>query len=106
MTPPMNPERWQHIEELFRILVDRPAAEREAYLTRACGDDQELRREVLSLLARDTNEDFIREPIAGVALSLAAEPKDDLTGERIGPYRVTCLIGRGGMCAVYKAESS
>ena len=94
----MNPERWQRIEELFRTVIDRPADEREAYLTRVCGGDEELRREVLSLLAQDTAEDFIRDPIAQRrAISFSAKPDDDLTGERIGPYRVTRLIGRGGM---------
>ncbi len=100
----MNPERWQRIEEIFRTAVDRPAAERDTYLTRVCDGDEELRREVLSLLERDNAEDFIRNPIASVAMSFTAKSKDDLTGERVGPYRVARLIGRGGMGDVYEAE--
>ena len=100
----MNPERWQRIEELFGALVDHSEAERDNYLTRVCDDDEELRLEVLSLLARDTSEDFIMDPIASAALSFTAKPKDDLTGERVGPYRVMRLVGRGGMGAVYEAE--
>jgi eukaryotic-like serine/threonine-protein kinase len=100
----MNPERWRRIEEIFRTAIDRPADERGSYLTRACGADEDLRREVLSLLERDTAEEFIRGPIANAALAFTARSKKDLTGERIGPYRVTRMIGRGGMGDVYEAE--
>ncbi len=99
----MSPERWHRIEELFRTVVDRPVAEREAYLTLVCSGDEELQREVLSLLARDASEDFIQKPIAGVAFLLNPETTDDLTGNRIGPYRLARLVGRGGMGAVYEA---
>jgi tetratricopeptide (TPR) repeat protein/tRNA A-37 threonylcarbamoyl transferase component Bud32 len=99
----MNAERWQRIEELFRTVVECPADEREVYLTRVCGADEGLRQEVLSLLARDTAEDFLLAPIANVALSLTDETPDDLTGTRIGPYRLTRLVGHGGMGAVYEA---
>jgi serine/threonine protein kinase/tetratricopeptide (TPR) repeat protein len=104
MNPAMTSQRWRRIEELFRAAIDRPAADRDLYLTLACRGDEELRREVLSLISRDTAEDFIRDPIVGAAMSVTAGPEDELTGQRIGPYRVTRLIGRGGMGAVYEAE--
>jgi serine/threonine-protein kinase len=100
----MNPERWLRVEEIFRTAIDQPADDRNAYLTGACGADEDLRREVLSLLDRDTDEDFIRDPIANAALAFTSSSKDDLTGDRIGPYLATRLIGRGGMGDVYEAE--
>ena len=49
MTDP-QPDRWQQIEWLYNEALDRDAADREAFLARACGDDEGLRQEVRSLL--------------------------------------------------------
>ena len=64
-------------------MVDQPTVERDTFLTRVCKGDEDLRREVLSLLARDTAEDFIQGPIASVALSFTDKPKEDLSGEEL-----------------------
>jgi hypothetical protein len=46
----MTPERWREVEQVYQSTVDREPQLRAAYLAEACGDDQELRREVDSLL--------------------------------------------------------
>lgn len=99
----MTPERWQQIEELFRTVVHRPPHERDAHLTQICNGDEELRQEVLALLAKDTTDDVLRHPIANAVWSLAYETTSDLTNTRIGSYRLTRLLGHGGMGAVYEA---
>ena len=44
------------MKALFQAAVERPAEERDAFLTAATGDDAALRREVESLLASDTSD--------------------------------------------------
>ena len=48
---PVSAERWQAIDAIFADAVERPPAERPAFVANACGTDAELRAEVESLLA-------------------------------------------------------
>src|SRR5262245_2876685 len=99
----MTPERWRQIEEIFQTIIERPPDERKSLLTQYCGGDAELRHEVESLLDYETAGAFIQEPIKGAAQSLSDELREDLIGRRLGAYRVTRLVGHGGMGAVYEA---
>jgi len=92
----VSADRWQRVKALFEGAVERPAAERDAFLISAVGDDDALRREVQSLLdSDDADVDFFaRVPIAAVA------PR------RIGPYDVVDLIGAGAMGEVYRARDT
>ena len=47
----MDPGRWERIQDIFDRAVERPAAERAAFVEREAGEDPLLAREVLSLLA-------------------------------------------------------
>jgi serine/threonine protein kinase len=110
----MTTERWRQVEEIFQAVVELDGAERDAFMTEACGDDTELRREIESLLAyvaaSAPSVRPFREAIEGAARSLTIErsepeePADRLIGRRIGVYLIKDLIGRGGMGAVYLAE--
>jgi serine/threonine protein kinase/Tfp pilus assembly protein PilF len=99
--------RWSRIEGLFHQAAELPPAERPGFLDRVCGGDQELRRELDSLLAADRTEEL---PLIHSAVDQAVEnlPSDsneesELIGKRIGRYSITGLIGKGGMGAVYRA---
>jgi len=48
-------ERWPRVKALFEAAVERPPAERDAFLAAATGDDEAVRREVASLLTSDTS---------------------------------------------------
>jgi eukaryotic-like serine/threonine-protein kinase len=93
---------WERIQSLFLEALDRPPEERAAFLDTACADDAELRREIELLIAHDsTGEHLISNALRDTAKSLF-ESKD-MTGARLGPWRVLHEIGRGGMGTVYLA---
>ena len=47
----MDPARWKRVDSLLKSAVSRPPQERDAYLASECAGDEELEREVRSLLA-------------------------------------------------------
>jgi serine/threonine protein kinase/tetratricopeptide (TPR) repeat protein len=113
----MSPERWQQIEEVFQAALDLPEGERAPYISASCAGDEELREQVLALVAQhDESGDFIESPaveaVSGIRVSTDASATNPMTGafddpaigRRLGAYRIVRELGRGGMGAVYLAE--
>src|SRR5262249_59259991 len=98
----MTPERWRQIEEVFQTVLERAPEERESLLTLYCDGDEELRREIESLLGYETADEFFQAPIKVAAQSLSDELGAELIGRRLGAFRVTRLVGHGGVGAGYE----
>jgi serine/threonine protein kinase len=104
----MEPDRWRQIESLYYTALERDATERGAFLIEACAGDDELRREVESLLAvHERTEGFMAAPALEVAAQLIAEDLEHImSGRIISHYQVLSLLGTGGMGEVYLAEDT
>lgn len=96
--------RWSDVESLFDRLRDLPPTERRTILE--SHDDAETVVEVVSLLnAHDEAEGFLDDP-AFVHPDVSEEQwtADLVERERIGPYRITGVLGAGGMGVVLAAR--
>jgi serine/threonine-protein kinase len=99
-----TPERWQEIDRIFAAALVREPAERVAFLDQACGGDEQLRKEVESLIAHDVPESmFGGAAVAEATRLLGRGEVRALAGEKIGPYLISKSIGAGGMGEVYLA---
>ena len=51
----MTSERWRQIELVYHAALEREPQARAQYVAEACGGDEDLRKEVESLLAKDAS---------------------------------------------------
>lgn len=110
----MNPDRWKQIDELFDAVLDAPEAERENFLSEKCGGDEELRREILSLLEaqKESEKNFLQKSAMNIAAKNLADDNNTsyfqphFLNQTIGTYKIESLLGAGGMGEVYLADDA
>src|SRR5260370_5706974 len=88
----MSPQRLQQIEAVYHPARDREPGERGAFLAEACRGDQELCREVETLLAPDSSEiGILDRPASDGAPGLTGRADStatvDARGILLGPYQ-------------------
>ena len=102
----MKPDRWLKVKEIFQAAMDRAPAERSPFVSDACDGDEELRKEVESLMSSDGRSGtFLEAPAYEAAAQMIVDPKTGLKkGRTIGPFEILSFISRGGMGEVYLAH--
>ncbi len=103
----MNADRMRRVEEIFFLVADLPSHEQAAAIEMHGKGDQDLIKEVRSLLGfAAESSGFLCSPPLGLAPAVRgfadpSEAEDPLVGSTLGAYRVEARVASGGMGTVY-----
>src|SRR5450759_4798505 len=94
----MEQQRWRQIEQLYHSARERDPSQIHAFLAEVCQGDEELRREIESLLAHDPSRDCLldRPPAELMGDSTASLfAATHLGPQQLDPFAPgTVLVGR------------
>ncbi len=104
----MQPERWQQVDQLFHLALEREPNERALFLAQRCPGDESLRSEVEALISsHELAESFIETPASDLAAELLAKGFAGIgVGQSVGAYKILSVLGIGGMGEVYLAQDT
>src|SRR5262249_51418920 len=98
----------KRIAQIYHAALDRRPEERDEFLTRICDGSEEVRSEVVRLLASNEQAgSFLARPAAAVVADLlSAEAVSTLIGAQLGHYKILPSIGSGGMGELFWAQDT
>ena len=92
---------WKRVEALFDEGLERPAAERLAWLRAQCGDDHALHDRVARMFRAHEAPGFLDRPLSAVPRVNVRAELDAALRDR---YRIESTLGEGGMSVVFRAH--
>jgi len=109
----MTTDEWNRIESIVDQALTLPPDKRSAFIEKQCKGDTDCCKRVYAFLESiekaDTffsNKKKVKDKVADFAIANHDQKikHEDLIGTVIGAYKLTQLLGKGGMGAVYLAE--
>lgn len=108
----MNAPTNRLVDTIFSEAVALPRRKRERFVRRRCKGDETIERRVLALLAAadapderfSSPFDIAREALWRDTASVQGGDGEDLSGQRIGGWRLVQRLARGGLATVYLAH--
>lgn len=105
----VDAEGWRRVESIYHAALEREPEQRSKFVAEACAGDENLHREIESLLAQGSEVPGpLDEPAWDVLTASFEEGKQSplSSGAQLGCYRIESLLGAGGMGMVYEAEDA
>jgi serine/threonine-protein kinase len=95
----MDNTRWERMQSVFHEAANLPPDQRTEFLRTSCAGDDALFADVAAMLHRDAGRSSLLDrDIADMAGHIISDGiPDAFAGQTFGPYRLTRLLGEGGM---------
>jgi len=106
----LNKSRKKRIDDIYSRALDLTGAEREAFVDGRCGDDAELKTDIVSLLdAAELPSELIDDSLQRLRDRVlesvfSDDATENLSGQKIDAWRIGKRLARGGLATVYLAH--